>query len=226
MTSRSASLVGALLFVTVMAASVATRQLPPGYVDPAPVLDAAAKAIGTGNPRCVTIAGTACAGAVGQQRESARNVDWPRVDALANYTRTMDWEHATMKEEFDRKPGLPPASWKYGVRWIDGPLQRERHQVFTVKDFIRENFIISDGTRNLNVHYVNPLQHAEGMLMADLPRERRLFEADPLDTDQPRPTTPTSDQLSFLNAVRKLGLDPSQVVPVHGRPERWTDVRR
>ena len=37
-----------------------------------------------------------------------------------------------MKEEFDRKPGLNPASWKYGVRWIDGPLQRERHQVFTV----------------------------------------------------------------------------------------------
>ena len=91
---------------------------------------------------------------------------------------------------------------------------------------IRENFIISDGTRNLNVHYVNPLQHAEGMLMAYLPRERLLFEADLLDTNQPRPATPTSDQLSFFNAVRKLGLDPSQVVPVHGRPERWTDVRR
>ena len=132
MTSRSASLVA--LLVTVMAASVATRQLPPGYVDPAPVLDAAAKAIGTANLRCVTISGTAYAGAVGQQRESARNVDWPRIDALANYTRTMDWEHASMKEEFDRKPGLNPASWKYGVRWIDGPLQREAHQVFTVKD--------------------------------------------------------------------------------------------
>ncbi len=91
---------------------------------------------------------------------------------------------------------------------------------------IRENFIISDGTRNLNVHYVNPLQHVDGMLMAYLPRERLLFEADLLDTNQPRPTPPTSDQLSFFTAVRKLGLDPSQVVPVHGRPERWTDVRR
>ena len=91
---------------------------------------------------------------------------------------------------------------------------------------IRENFIISDGTRNLNVHYVNPLQHVDGMLMAYLPRERLLFEADLLDTNQPRPAAPTSDQLSFFNAVRKLGLDPSQVVPVHGRPERWTDVRR
>ena len=91
---------------------------------------------------------------------------------------------------------------------------------------IRENFIISDGTRNLNVHYVNPLQHVDGMLIAYLPKERLLFEADLLDTNQPRPAAPTSDQLSFFNAVRKLGLDPSQVVPVHGRPERWTDVRR
>ena len=41
-----------------------------------------------------------------------------------------------------------------------------------------------------------------------------------------RPTMPTSNPLSVYNAGRKLGLDPSQVVPVHGRPERWTDVRR
>ena len=58
---------------------------------------------------------TAYGGAVGQQRESAWNVDWPRIDPLANYTRTMNWEARTMTEEFDRKPGLNPASWKYGV---------------------------------------------------------------------------------------------------------------
>src|SRR5919106_5717720 len=92
----------------------AMQQLPPGYIDPQPILAAAEKAIGTANLKCVTIAGTAYAGAVGQARESARNVDWPRIDALANYTRTMDWERATMTEEFDRKPGLNPASWKYG----------------------------------------------------------------------------------------------------------------
>jgi glyoxylase-like metal-dependent hydrolase (beta-lactamase superfamily II) len=90
---------------------------------------------------------------------------------------------------------------------------------------IRENFIISDGTRNLNVHYVNPLQHVEGMLIAYLPRERLLFEADLLDTDQPRPAAPTPDQRSFFNAVRKLGLSPSQIVPVHGRPVAWPNLQ-
>src|SRR6188474_2831657 len=98
---RGSARLAPALFIAMMGTTVAT-QLPPGYVDPMPVLDAAAKAIGTANLRCVTISGTAYAGAVGQQRESARNVDWPRIDALANYTRTMDWERGSMKEEFDR----------------------------------------------------------------------------------------------------------------------------
>jgi glyoxylase-like metal-dependent hydrolase (beta-lactamase superfamily II) len=506
-------------------------QFPPGYVDPTPLLAAAAKAIGTDSLRCVTIAGTAYSGAVGQQREAAWNVDWPRVDALANYTRTMNWDARTMTEEFDRKPGLNPASWKYGVGWIDGPLQQQPHQTFVVSDrhawhldgpnaapvavhpelaeiyqldmwlnphgflkaarlpganpkatwrwelgemgrdgpevkpgkvhvvsitvngkyrvdatineqhmlqrihtwvadpvlgdmnyeheftndsyidlgngirfptgwhshqgwddnfgaqnvtaghnafggtlknvrahecappppvpasvraatfpvrvetqkladgvyllgggthnsvavefadriavfeapldeerslavietivklipnkpirwvinshqhfdhagglraylhigstivthwknydfynrdvlnyaqrtvkpdmvslwpptelsegyyfeTIRENYVISDGTRNLNVHYVNPLTHVEGMLIAYLPKERLLFEADLFDTDRPRPVTPTRDQTSFFNAVRKIGLDVDRIVPVHGKPVPWTE---
>jgi glyoxylase-like metal-dependent hydrolase (beta-lactamase superfamily II) len=506
-------------------------QVPPGYLDPQPILEAAAKAIGTDNLRCVTISGTAYAGAVGQQREAGWNVDWPRIDSLANYTRTMNWDARTMKEEFDRKPGLNPAAWKYGVRWIDGPLQQNLHQTFivsgthawhvdgpngtpvavppdlaeiyqidmwlnphgflkaarmpganpkaawrwelgemgrdgpevkpakvkvvsitvngkfrvdatineqnmlqrihtwvpdpvlgdmnyeheftndsyvdlgsgikfptgwhshqgwddnygaqnvtaghnafggTLKDVranqcsetpavptavrqaafpvrvetrkladgvyllgggthnsvavefndriavfeapldedrslavidtivklipdkpirwvinshqhfdhagglrtymhigatiithwknydfynrdvlnyvprtvkpdmvslwpptelsegyfyeaIRENFIISDGTRNLNVHYVNPLTHVEGMLIAYLPKEKLLFEADLFDTDRARPATPPRDQTSFYNAVRKLGLQVEQIVPVHGNPLPWAE---
>ena len=120
------------LGLAIMAPPAATGQLPPGYLDPQPILDAAAKAIGTDNLRCVTIAGTAYGGAVGQQRESAWNVDWPRIDSLANYTRTMNWDARTMTEEFDRKPGLNPAAWKYGVGWIDGPLQQHQHQTFVV----------------------------------------------------------------------------------------------
>jgi hypothetical protein len=123
-----------LALAVVAEPSSQTGQFPPGYLDPQPVLAAAAKAIGTDNLRCVTISGTAYAGAVGQQREAAWNVDWPRVDALANYTRTMNWQARTMTEEFDRKPGLNPASWKYGTGWIDGPLQQHPHQTFVVSD--------------------------------------------------------------------------------------------
>lgn len=50
--------------------SVATQQqFSPGYVDPKPILDAAIQAIGNDKLNCVTIAGTAYDGAVGQMKE-------------------------------------------------------------------------------------------------------------------------------------------------------------
>jgi hypothetical protein len=119
--------------LALMGGSVATQQqppLPPGFVDPKPLLDAAVKAIGNDKLNCVTISGTGYNGAVGQQKEAGINVDWPRPDALNNYTRTMNWQAKTMKEEFDRKPGLTPAAWKYGIGWIDGPLATQAHQIF------------------------------------------------------------------------------------------------
>ena len=113
--------------------AIGTQQFPPGYVDPRPILQAAAKAIGVDRLKCVTISGTGYSGMVGQQRLNDKNVDRPRGEPLANYTRTMNWETGTMKEEFDRKPGLNPASWKYGLGWLGGtPLQRNPHQIFMV----------------------------------------------------------------------------------------------
>jgi len=109
------------------------QQFPPGYVDPAPLLAAASREIGEANLKCITYSGTGYGGAVGQTYENAVNVDWPRIDALANYTRTINWETATSKETFDRKPGLNPAAWKYGLGWQGGtPTQRAMHQTHIV----------------------------------------------------------------------------------------------
>ncbi len=117
----------------VLAALPAAAQFAPGYVDPEPILRAAEQAIGAKQLRCVTIAGTGYAGAVGQQKESGWNIDWPRLDPLNNYRRTMNWEAQTSVEEFERPPGRNPASWKYGSGWLGGtPLQQNAHQVFAV----------------------------------------------------------------------------------------------
>src|SRR5688572_12374021 len=115
------------------AAGAAAQTFPPGYVDPAPLLAAAAREIGEAELKCVTFSGTGYAGAVGQTFENAVNIDWPRIDSLANYTRTIDWEARTSVETFDRKPGLSPASWKYGVGWQDGtPTQKAIRQTHIV----------------------------------------------------------------------------------------------
>ena len=102
----------AVLILCVLAPPLPAQRYPPGFVDPAPVLAAAAAEIGESNFRCVTFAGSGYAGAVGQTVENAVNIDWPRIGGLTNYTRTINWEADTSVETFDREPGLAPASWK------------------------------------------------------------------------------------------------------------------
>ena len=46
---------------------------------------------------------------------------------------------------------------------------------------VRENYTLSDGTRTMHMSYVQPLNHVEGMLMAYLPKEKIVIEADLLD---------------------------------------------
>jgi glyoxylase-like metal-dependent hydrolase (beta-lactamase superfamily II) len=127
-------LLAALMIVlpTLLEVPINAQTFAPGYVDPEPILRAAADAIGADRVKCITISGgPAYTGMVGQQRDSVRG-DWPRGEPLVNYRRTMNWEAGTMREEFDRKPGLNPASWKYGLGWVDGPLQKNPHQIFVV----------------------------------------------------------------------------------------------
>ena len=108
------------------------QQFPLGQVDPAPLLAAAAKEIGEGNLRCVTLSGTGYSGPVGQTFENAVGIDWPRSE-MTNYTRAINWDTGTSKETFDRKPGLNPASWKYGLGWEGGtPTQKETRQTHIV----------------------------------------------------------------------------------------------
>ena len=121
-------LVGAVALVLV-GGGAAAQEFPPGYVDPEPLLAAVAEEIGEADLRCIAFSGRGYAGAVGQTFENAVNVDWPRIDALADYTRVIDWEAETSVETFDRQPGLAPASWKYGLGWRGGtPTQRETRQ--------------------------------------------------------------------------------------------------
>jgi glyoxylase-like metal-dependent hydrolase (beta-lactamase superfamily II) len=138
MSVRIPGLVMAATLATTLATTLtgglaASQEFPPGYLDPGPVLRAAAEAIGVANLRCVTISGSAYAGMVGQQRLHGYEVDWPRGRPLTNYTRTMNWDAGTMIEEFDREPGNNPASWKHGLGWRGGtPIQRNTRQRFMV----------------------------------------------------------------------------------------------
>ena len=83
---------------------------------------------------------------------------------------------------------------------------------------INENFVITDNERILRVYYVQPLDHATGMLMAYLPEERIAFQADLFDTHEPPPAEPTPAMHSFYNQIQRMSLDIETIAPSHGPP--------
>ena len=89
---------------------------------------------------------------------------------------------------------------------------------YTMED-VDEKYVITDGTRSLEIYYVQGLaSHVEGMLMAYLPKEKILIEADLYDPPAKK-VTPTNQ--AFLNNVRQIGLDVETIAPIHGGPVSW-----
>lgn len=91
---------------------------------------------------------------------------------------------------------------------------------------VTENYTLADGMRRMHMSYVHPLQHVEGMLMAYLPRERMVIQADLLDTHVPLPAVPSNSNRALYNQVQRLKLDVSQIVPIHGKPIPWSDFAK
>jgi glyoxylase-like metal-dependent hydrolase (beta-lactamase superfamily II) len=87
---------------------------------------------------------------------------------------------------------------------------------------VRENYTLSDATRSMHISYVQPLRHVEGMLIAYLPKEKIVIEADLYDSSSGN-TTPTTENQAFYNHVQRLGLDVATIVPIHGRAVPWSD---
>lgn len=86
----------------------------------------------------------------------------------------------------------------------------------------------SDGTRTVNVHFIEGSPHAQGFMMAWLPRERLLVEADaytPGPPNQPPPATPNALHVNLVANVQRLGLDVDRILPLHGRVVPFSELR-
>ena len=78
----------------------------------------------------------------------------------------------------------------------------------------------------MHISYVQPLGHVEGMLVAYLPAEKIIIEADLYDTPGPGEPRPATANRSFYNHVHRLGLDVETIAPIHGPVVPWTDFLR
>jgi len=92
---------------------------------------------------------------------------------------------------------------------------------------VGQKHVLSDGMRTMEIHNVQGLQHAQGMVIGYLPQEKMVIEADlftPPAPNAPMPTVVTASHRTFLNNVRRLGLDVQTIAPIHGgRTYPWAD---
>ena len=107
--------------------------------------------------------------------------------------------------EPDRLSLHPPEEWSEGY----------------IFETVREKYVLGNATRLVELHHVQGLAHAAGMLIAYLPNEKLLIEADlytPPGPGRPLPATPSASSRTLYRNVERLGLDVETIVPIHGRP--------
>ena len=107
----------------------------------------------------------------------------------------------------------------------DALQQSGRRPAFTGVDGHRT---FSDGTRAVHVHFIEGSPHAQGFMMAWLPRERLLVQADAFTP--PAPNTPPPAQANPLHVnlvtnIQRLNLDVDRVLPLHGRIVPYSELR-
>ena len=88
--------------------------------------------------------------------------------------------------------------------------------------------VFQDATRTVEIHLIKGLPHADGLLVAYLPKEKILAYADMFNlptTAQPVPNPPVVGTMVFLDNIERLKLDPERVMSVHSlNPDRLTSV--
>lgn len=78
--------------------------------------------------------------------------------------------------------------------------------------------VLTDGSQVLELHHIRGNQHNDGLLMAYLPRERVLVQADafhPRPGAKPYPAPPQFT-VNFYENIQRLKLDVAQVLHIHG----------
>jgi glyoxylase-like metal-dependent hydrolase (beta-lactamase superfamily II) len=105
----------------------------------------------------------------------------------------------------------------------------EFQETFVLEQVSGDKYTISDGKRVMDLHVVEGNPHALGMLMAYLPAERILIEADlfnPPAPNTPPPAMPSAAAMSLYNNVQRLKLPVDRIAPLHGRVVPWSDFLR
>jgi hypothetical protein len=92
---------------------------------------------------------------------------------------------------------------------------------------VADKHVMRDTLRTIELYHIDGSQHASTMLMAYLPAERLLVEADLYTPPAANATTvgPFPFAANLLENVQRRGLTVERIVPIHGRVVPFSDLQ-
>ena len=97
-----------------------------------------------------------------------------------------------------------------------------------IEGIVGDKRVFQDDTRVVEVHLIKGLPHADGNLIAYLPKEKILAYADMFNlppADNPVPNPPVVGTIVFADNIDRLKLQPEKILSVHTlNPDRLTTV--
>jgi len=99
----------------------------------------------------------------------------------------------------DRFSLYPPEEWSEGY----------------IFETVRERYVLADDTRTIELHNVQGLAHALGMLIVYIPKEKIVVQA---DLYNPQATALNASNRTFYQNLQRLKLDVATIVGIHGSP--------
>jgi glyoxylase-like metal-dependent hydrolase (beta-lactamase superfamily II) len=91
-----------------------------------------------------------------------------------------------------------------------------------------DHYTISDGNETIELFHVDGLNHSDNMLIAYLPKEKIVVNADLYGPPAAGGTLAnvSANAVALFNNVKRLKLDVAQHVPIHGNPGSQADFER
>ena len=87
-------------------------------------------------------------------------------------------------------------------------------------EVMRDKRVLTDGIRTVELLHIAGNTHHAGLIMAYLPKEKLLIEADaytPLPLNAPPPPAANPFSVNLADNIKRLNLAVDQVLPLHGR---------
>src|SRR5438128_4904719 len=94
---------------------------------------------------------------------------------------------------------------------------------------MQDKRVLSDGTRAVELYLIQGTVHGDGLIMAYLPKEKLLVEADaytPPAPNTPPPAQPNPLSVNLYDNVERLNLAVDQILPLHGRKVPLAELQK